>query len=445
MALQRDARYPGRWTAASSGHPQGAFKNRTAPGSLDGSYIEQDWANDWDGYFSSLLGAAGLTANGTVDAVGASQYFTALTTFLQSQIRSSTGNFAFDSGTANAYAATYTSTITGFSEGMLLSFKATNANTGASTFSPNGATAAPIVGAAHQPLQGGEITLFGDISVRWNGSIGTGSWVIVSNTGGGMQTAPATQPKQAPQLSQIGHGQCRLSVVSTTQLKLSPYNGNNLIINGVPQPVPSAGVTISNGSLSASTLYYVYAFMSSGTMTLELSATGHATGTTGIEQKTGDATRTLVGMIYTNTSSQFVDSPTQRLCMNWFNRRDIAAYNILSANRSTTSSTPVEITTAAERVQILNWGDQTVITTVGGVGSQNTAGSFSTFSSLDGSTAGAVSTISPPAGQASAMCPSNPWIVAEGFHYGAILGTATAGFTATWPASTNTITARTQG
>lgn len=82
MSLQRDARYPGRWTAASGGHPQGAFKNRTAPGSLDGSYIEQDWANDWDGYFSSLLSAAGLTANGNVDAVGASQYFDALNTLL---------------------------------------------------------------------------------------------------------------------------------------------------------------------------------------------------------------------------------------------------------------------------------------------------------------------------------------------------------------------------
>lgn len=80
MALQRDARYPGRWTAASGGHPQGAFKNRTAPGALDGSYIEQDWANDWDGYFGSLLAAAGLTANGNVDAVGASQYFSALQT-----------------------------------------------------------------------------------------------------------------------------------------------------------------------------------------------------------------------------------------------------------------------------------------------------------------------------------------------------------------------------
>lgn len=82
MALQRDTRYPGRWTTGSSGHPQGAFKNRSAPGALDGSYIEQDWANDWDGFFGSLLSATGLTANGTVDAVGASQYYNALRTML---------------------------------------------------------------------------------------------------------------------------------------------------------------------------------------------------------------------------------------------------------------------------------------------------------------------------------------------------------------------------
>lgn len=78
MALQRDVRYPGRWTAANSAHPQGAFKNRTAPGSLDGSYIEQDWANDWDGFFARLMTIAGMTANGTIDTATSSQYYDAL-------------------------------------------------------------------------------------------------------------------------------------------------------------------------------------------------------------------------------------------------------------------------------------------------------------------------------------------------------------------------------
>ncbi len=80
MALQRDTKYPGRFTTATSAHPQGSFKNRTSPTSQDGSYLEKDWLNDWDGFFGSLLSKAGLTPDGNVDAVGASQYFNALLT-----------------------------------------------------------------------------------------------------------------------------------------------------------------------------------------------------------------------------------------------------------------------------------------------------------------------------------------------------------------------------
>lgn len=78
MALKRNETYPGRFSNPTSAHPQGAFKNRTAPGSQDGSYLEQQWANDWDGFFGSLLTSAGITPDGNVDAVGASQYFKGL-------------------------------------------------------------------------------------------------------------------------------------------------------------------------------------------------------------------------------------------------------------------------------------------------------------------------------------------------------------------------------
>jgi hypothetical protein len=75
MALKRNEAYPGRFENPTTEHPQGAFKNRTAPGAKDGSYLESKWANDWDGFMSSLLAAANITPNGNVDAVGASQYF----------------------------------------------------------------------------------------------------------------------------------------------------------------------------------------------------------------------------------------------------------------------------------------------------------------------------------------------------------------------------------
>ena len=77
MALQRDAKYPNRFNGATPRQPQGGFKNRTTDVSKDGSYLEKDWLNDWSAFFSSLLSDAGITANGDVDEVGASQYFTA--------------------------------------------------------------------------------------------------------------------------------------------------------------------------------------------------------------------------------------------------------------------------------------------------------------------------------------------------------------------------------
>jgi hypothetical protein len=78
MALKLNERYPGRFNNPSADYPQGSFKNRTSPTAKDGSYLEQDWANDKEGFFQSLLSSAGIVSNGTVDKVGASQYMDAL-------------------------------------------------------------------------------------------------------------------------------------------------------------------------------------------------------------------------------------------------------------------------------------------------------------------------------------------------------------------------------
>lgn len=82
MALKRNERYPGRFSNPTTAQPQGAFKNRTAPGAQDGSYLEQDWANDWSGFFGRLLTVAGITPNGNVDTALSSQYYDALNTLL---------------------------------------------------------------------------------------------------------------------------------------------------------------------------------------------------------------------------------------------------------------------------------------------------------------------------------------------------------------------------
>ena len=78
MALKLNERYPGRFDNPTAAYPQGSFKNRSAPGVLDGAYLEKDWANDKEGFFQALMVSAGLTANGSVDTATASQYFSAL-------------------------------------------------------------------------------------------------------------------------------------------------------------------------------------------------------------------------------------------------------------------------------------------------------------------------------------------------------------------------------
>lgn len=86
MALKRNERYPGRFDNPTAAHPQGAFKNRTTPTAKDGSYLERDWANDWDGFFSSLLVLGNITPSGSVDEVGNSQYYNALVNVIASSI-----------------------------------------------------------------------------------------------------------------------------------------------------------------------------------------------------------------------------------------------------------------------------------------------------------------------------------------------------------------------
>lgn len=78
MSLKRNETYPGRFSNPTPEQPQGAFKNRSAPGAQDGSFCEQQWANDWSGFFSRLLTVAGISPNGTIDTALASQYFDAL-------------------------------------------------------------------------------------------------------------------------------------------------------------------------------------------------------------------------------------------------------------------------------------------------------------------------------------------------------------------------------
>ncbi|MBB4364256.1 hypothetical protein GGD65_005314 [Bradyrhizobium sp. CIR18] len=110
------------------------------------------------------------------------------------------------------------------------------------------------------------------------------------------------------------YGQCRLTL-SGGNLVLAPWNGNLLTIAGAPQIVPEAGVSLAATGLMPGTTYLICAYMNSGTMTLEASTPAHATstraGNKGTEIKSGDGTRSLVGMARVITGPAFADTAAQ--------------------------------------------------------------------------------------------------------------------------------------
>ena len=100
--------------------------------------------------------------------------------------QSSMLSFGVDRGSANAYAAQYFPNITTLTDGLTLTFRTNNANTGASTFSPSGLTAYPILTHLNQALTGGEIVSGGLVTVKYNATLA--SWIIHGSTGSSAAT-----------------------------------------------------------------------------------------------------------------------------------------------------------------------------------------------------------------------------------------------------------------
>jgi hypothetical protein len=229
------------------------------------------------------------------------------------------------------------------------------------------------------------------------------------------------------------HGQCVL-VKDGSDLRLNPWNGNNLIINGSAESVPDAGVALSPSGLSANTLYYIYAFMNAGSMTLEASATAYAAQAgTGVKIKSGDATRTLVGMARTNGSTAWVDTAAQRFVRSWFNDRGLALAGS-SVTGNTTNGSLTEIT--GGRAEFLSWAGEAVDASLVGIIIETSGGlAVACAVGIDG-TSVTSSEVGFNGGGANFRGPVSPRYVgqglSEGYHYATALartyGAGTASF-----------------
>lgn len=129
---------------------------------------------------------------------------------LVAAIRSATktGVILADTGAANAYTAVNAPPLVAgtWVDGVIQQVKIAHANTGASTYAPDGLTAIPIYGLGLQPLQGGELALNGTAVLMHATIAGVNSGnpitVLMECAGGAQQVAPATQSQHAVQLGQ---------------------------------------------------------------------------------------------------------------------------------------------------------------------------------------------------------------------------------------------------
>ncbi len=152
---------------------------------------------------------------------------------------------------------------------------------------------------------------------------------------------------------------CRLSKVGSN-LVLSPFNGNRIFINSRLETIPDAGVSLSSAGFTPSINYFIYAYMSGATLTLEASTSSHsAQANTGVQIKTVDSSRTLVGYARPITGPAWADTLTQRFVRSWFNQQGIHGNNHFTSNRTIASTTFIEINTEI-RVELLTWEQEQV-------------------------------------------------------------------------------------
>lgn len=242
--------------------------------------------------------------------------------------------------------------------------------------------------------------------------------------------ANGTAATDAAAYGQVNHasGQCRL-VKSGANLLLIPYNGNQIAINGAFQTIPAAGVSLAPGAAVAGTTYFIYAFMVAAVMTLEFSTTVHATDiTTGVEVKSGDSTRTLVGMARPIAGPLWVDTATQRLVISYFNRQPIPMLAFFTAVRNVTAAGYTDLNAEIHN-EFLTWSSSAVTIDVNGEVSHTNAGSLvRTTVGMDGGAndgfTGVTCTSAGTGFPVTAFLTTN---LSEGFHTSTLLANNTTG------------------
>jgi hypothetical protein len=256
-----------------------------------------------------------------------------------------------------------------------------------------------------------------------------------SGTGGGSATGASGATGAAGPTGPLGvinSPGCYLELINNV-LVLHPYNGNSIIINAQVQVIPANGVSLATTNLIPNTTYYIYAYMTNSGMTLEASTMPHATSLiTGVEIKSQDETRSLVGQARTIAGPAWSDKDGQMYVLSWFNRRRKRSRSqlILPSNQNrgqitTASGDYIELNQTL-RNYFLIWGSQLAKFTTGGSSISLSCGT-STSISFDGGTSELENTAANQGtGGASLYFPialsGDKLGLSEGDHYSTLVG-----------------------
>lgn len=158
----------------SVGLVNGKFVNEDAIAGLPGSLIPAAWGNGVTDELLNVINSAGLEPSET----DVNQLLLAVKKLSQA----GEDKHASDIGAANLYMVNYVPAVSVLKDGLALRFTAANANTGASTFAPNGLLPKPLVSLALSALRPAEIVGGSVCSVVYSAALD--SWVLVYASGG---------------------------------------------------------------------------------------------------------------------------------------------------------------------------------------------------------------------------------------------------------------------
>lgn len=271
-------------TPAAAG-TQGFFTNGNPSSGVAATIVDADWLNMVQEELINVVLGGGIALSKTTY----NQVLAAIKRICQNT------TVLADTGAANAYtAANAVPLVTGtWIDGVVQAVKIAHANTGASTYAPDGLTAIPIYGLGLQPLQGGELYA-GGTAILMHATIsglnsGNPICVLMECAGGAQQVAPATQSQHAPQMGQVAGvvGSVRnLAMNVATASASATMTADEIIVEtalgGVRYCLPSFNKTINlattgaggmdTGSAPASSFVGIYAIYNPSTGTAALLA-----------------------------------------------------------------------------------------------------------------------------------------------------------------------------